>query len=98
VRYIHIKRAKHTRIHKRTTNLVRVDVTQGLRPQGYRKNDSDCDPQGTWTQDKVALNKELRTTVLLGPHRQDKNFQTGSNIWSQVSEWDRYQDILTDRQ
>jgi hypothetical protein len=31
------------------------------------------------------------------PQRQDSNFQTVGNIWSQVAEWARHHDILTDR-
>jgi hypothetical protein len=30
------------------------------------------------------------------PQRQDSNFRTESNIWSQFPEWPRYLDILTD--
>jgi hypothetical protein len=30
------------------------------------------------------------------PQRQHRNFQTKNNIWSQVPEWTRHQDILTD--
>jgi hypothetical protein len=30
------------------------------------------------------------------PQRQNSNFQTENNIWSQVPEWTRHQDILTD--
>jgi hypothetical protein len=45
---------------------------------------------------------KLRPLVREGAlQRQDSNIQkinlqTGSNIWSQVPEWARYQDILTD--
>jgi hypothetical protein len=45
------------------------------------------------------LHCKLQTRPLVkegAPQKQGDKFQTGSNIWSQVPEWARYQDILAD--
>jgi hypothetical protein len=45
----------------------------------------------------VADRRQTRPLVREGPlHRQHSNFQTENNIWSQVPEWNRHQDIATD--
>jgi hypothetical protein len=50
-----------------------------------------------WILLTVTDRKSTRPLVREGaPQRQDSNFQAESNIWSQVPEWTRHQDILTD--
>jgi hypothetical protein len=46
-----------------------------------------------WLQCKLQTHHLVRKGA---PWRQDSNFQIESNIWSQIPEWARHQDILTD--
>jgi hypothetical protein len=46
---------------------------------------------------RVTDKRQTRPLVRKGARqRQHSNFQTESNIWSQVSGWNRHQDILTE--
>jgi hypothetical protein len=51
------------------------------------------------TRTMEGLHCKLQTRALVregAPQKEDRRFSTGSNIWSQVPEWTRHQDILTD--